>query len=161
MLSRESAQPVGCECCRKSIQVFTAQKWWKLEVFKVTFCLIAFRYGKMHLISDLSNGEALLSYHRRSRCSKFSNGDDVTHIWKHCRQPTRQLWYDGREACARCNLLQGSQTETTKMIKFYVLQFTIKEVFRTRSIQPCTSPYTGSSVWMVGGDFKTDKCRVK
>ena len=36
--------------------------------------------------------------------------------------------------------------EATKKIKFYVLQLIIKEVFRTRSIQPCTSPCAGSSI---------------
>ena len=35
------------------------------------------------------------------------NGHDVTHIFKHCGQSTRTLWYDGGEACARRKLLQG------------------------------------------------------
>ena len=38
-----------------------------------------------------------------------------------------------------------NDAEATKWIKFYVLQLIIKEVFRARQIQPCTSPYEGSS----------------
>ena len=40
--------------------------------------------------------------------------------------------------------------EATKRIKFYVLQLIIKEVFRARQMQPCKSPYAGSSNWMRG-----------
>ena len=36
--------------------------------------------------------------------------------------------------------------EATKRIKFLVLQLIIKEVFPTRSIQPGTFPYAGSSI---------------
>ena len=34
---------------------------------------------------------------------------------------------------------------------FYVLQLIIKEVFRARQMQPCKSPFAGSSNWMRGG----------
>ena len=35
--------------------------------------------------------------------------------------------------------------ETTKGSNFYVLQLIRKEVFRARQIEPCKSPYAGSS----------------
>ena len=79
-----------------------------------------------------------------------SNGYDVTHIWKHYGQPARKLsWYDGREARARRILLQGCRDYKKDQI-FYGLLVIIKEAFRGRQIQPCKSPYAGSSNWERG-----------
>ena len=92
------------EHASKWIQEIIAQKWWKLSVFQVTFCLVSFRYGKKYLMRHVSNGRPYLN--RRSRCTKFQWSRCHTHLKTLWTADSAELWYDGKEACARWILPQ-------------------------------------------------------
>ena len=101
----------------------------------------------MHLISQVLKGKTL-SYYRHPRCSKLR--------WSWCYTNLKTLWTADSEALvwrqgSLCPLNTSTRMQRPqKGSNLYVLQLIIKEVFRARQIQPCKSPYAGSSNWMRG-----------
>ena len=65
------------------------------------------RLRKMHLISEVSNGKKEPYFIIDTLDAQIPMIMMLHTFEKHYGQPTRKLWYDGKEACARWILPQG------------------------------------------------------